>query len=127
MLRSFDPAFGYGFDAHWSLGEWIGRAGTMSAQFARAGRGSGGAGAPRASPYFRRPPEFYFGWSAEIHWPGSWSSSRRRGPGTGWYVRYATPPLFAVFGLGTAWLARRSKAIAAVLTLAACTLWCRAV
>jgi hypothetical protein len=50
----------------------------------------------------------------------------------GAYVLYAMPPLYAVFGLGTAWLARRSTilalvSVAAVVTVGVYTVWCRAV
>lgn len=50
----------------------------------------------------------------------------------GAYVLYAMAPLYAVFGAGTAWLARRSKIlaavpVAAVMTVGIYTVWCRAV
>lgn len=48
----------------------------------------------------------------------------------GAYVLYAAPPLFAAFGLGVAWLARRARPLAAIPLLGLCavavyTVWCR--
>ncbi|MBI2202423.1 MAG: hypothetical protein HYU41_01010 [Candidatus Rokubacteria bacterium] len=48
----------------------------------------------------------------------------------GAYLLYAAPPMFAAFGLGVAWLARRARALAALPlaalgVVAAYTIWCR--
>lgn len=48
----------------------------------------------------------------------------------GAYLLYATPPMFAAFGLGVAWLVRRARPVAllpltAVAIVAAYTIWCR--
>ena len=50
----------------------------------------------------------------------------------GAYVLYAMPPLFATFGLGVAWLHRRTvwltmPPLAALCGVAAYTIWCRVI
>jgi hypothetical protein len=65
-------------------------------------------------------------WYAHVY-PHDWLAVIK-----GAYVFYAAPPLFAAFGLGVAWLARRARVLAAVPLLAcavvaAYTLWSRAV